>query len=300
MVTLDVAARQPGEGFLERLDRSRRAAQERIAARHAELRAAGISCMACEDTGWIGGRSFCPQCDIGRDLERAAERQQAEQVIDLIPAAIGIPRRYQDYTLDTFPDQQSPTLARVRAWLADERDPRKPGLLLYGGFGRGKTGLLASMLRDITYRHVVKVDESGEPYMRFGWGYTDVRYANYAQFTTSTGLLESLRPKPDRDDGDETFSRYLDCQYLAIDDLGAERLTAWGADRLYEIVNERYNRMLPLIVSSNLSPDGLAGRINGQLGDRSGDRILERLADSCTFIAISDSEPNWRLTPITA
>lgn len=300
MVTLDVAARQPGEGFLERLDRSRRAAQERLAARNAELRAAGIRCVACEDTGLIGGERFC-LCSVGRDLARAENRHRVRVLITMIPESIGIPQRYRDVNLDTFPDQDSPTLAQVRAWLDDAQDPRKPGLLLYGGFGRGKTGLLASIIRTLTLRHFVYYDEAGEPQVADSHqAFTNrLRFADFAQFTTATGLLESLRPRPGRDD-DATFSRYLECQYLAIDDLGAERLTPWGADRLYEIVNERYNRLLPLIVSSNLSPDQLADRINSQLGDRSGDRILERLADSCTFIAISDSEPNWRVTPIAS
>lgn len=309
MVDLQAAERTSGETWKDRLARSEREAEARHAQRIALLTAAGIECFQCEDTGRVNGR-HCLQCDKGRAAEAADLRQEHQRHIANIPAAIGIPPRFRGYTLDTFPDQRSPALAAVRSWLDVDRDPMRPGLLLYGGFGRGKTGLILGVMRELTRREFVRVGDDGHSELRIddhGHGFTtyerlsrwdyDPGFGRFARFTTSTGLLESLRPKPDVDD-DATLRRYLSCPYLAIDDLGAERLTEWGADRLFEIVNERHNNLLPLIVSSNLSPDGLAKRINRQLGDQTGDRIVERLVESCTVIAISDNAPNWRMTPL--
>ena len=303
------ASRPAVETWKERLERSEREAAKRRAARVAELEAIGIECFHCEDTGYVNGVP-CIQCDKGRAEEARMLRQEHARHIANIPAGIGIPPRFRGYDLDTFPGQKSTALAAVRRWLASERDPMKSGLLIYGGFGRGKTGLILGVMRELARQHFVHVGDDGYPELRiddYGHGFTpyerlsrwdyDPGFGRFAQFTTATGLLESLRPRPDVDEND-VMHRYLTVTYLAIDDLGSERLTEWGADRLFEVVNERHNNLRPLIVSSNLTPDGLAKRINRQLGDQSGDRIVERLIESCTAIAISDNAPNWRLTPV--
>lgn len=303
------ASRPAVETWKERLERSEREAAKRRAARVAELEAIGIECFRCEDTGYVNGVP-CIRCEKGRaEGVRMLSQEHARHIAN-IPAGIGIPPRFRGYELDTFPDQKSTALAAVRRWLASKRDPMKSGLLIYGGFGRGKTGLILGVMRELAWQHFVQIGDDGYPELRMPdeqQGYTqyeqlsrwdyDPGFWRFAQFTTATGLLESLRPKPDGDEND-VMDRYLTVTYLAIDDLGSERLTEWGADRLFEIVNERHNNLRPLIVSSNLTPDGLAKRINRQLGDQSGDRIVERIIESCTAIAISDNAPNWRLTPV--
>lgn len=305
MVNLAIAAERDGETWQERLDRSRREAEDRHAERIAALAAAGVECFHCEDTGRVD-RFPCSRCDRGRAIEAQDRRREFDKQIASIPRAIGIPPRFHGYTLDTFPDQQSRALAAVRAWVGAERDPMKPGLLLYGAFGRGKTGLLLGAIRALTEQRFVTAGEDGLPeiqmeddgsgfakYERLARGYYLPAFDRFAQFTTATGLLESLRPSVDQDE--DALDRYRTCTYLAIDDLGAERLTEWGVDRLFEIINERHNHLRPLLVSSNLSPSELAARINRQIGDQSGDRIVERLIESCTAITFDDQAPNWRL-----
>ena len=59
------------------------------------------------------------------------------------------------------------------------------------------------------------------------------------------------------------------CDLLILDDLGAEMDKALYTSLLYEIINGRMSRGLPLIVNSNLSA--------GELQTRYSDRIWSRL-----------------------
>lgn len=56
---------------------------------------------------------------------------------------------------------------------------------------------------------------------------------------------------------------------LALDDLGTENPTPWARDRLYTLVNRRYQTQRPTIVTTNLSLEKLA--------DRLGERTVSRL-----------------------
>ncbi|MDQ3539712.1 MAG: ATP-binding protein [Chloroflexota bacterium] len=200
----------------------------------------------------------------------------------LVDGETGIPAKFHGLTLESFPDQSSPALTTVRSWL--DGGLNAPGLFLCGLFGRGKTGLVIAALRSAVTEQGV---ESG--------GSVDAR--SLGCFTTTTAMLESLRPQ---DKGETTnaasLRRYRSARWLALDDLGAERLTEWGADRLFEVINHRHNALLPMLVTSNLSPNELAQKINRQVGDSSGNRIVERLVESCTVIRFDDAAPNWRLS----
>lgn len=58
---------------------------------------------------------------------------------------------------------------------------------------------------------------------------------------------------------------------LILDDLGAERPTEWVQERLFNIINHRYDQLLPTIFTSNLGIEELSGR----LGERIAWRIVE-------------------------
>lgn len=181
-----------------------------------------------------------------------------------------------------------PPLLQLRTWIAEHDGQR--GLFLTGPFGTGKTALMLSALGALVIRHAEQD----------GWHKPPTAYGI---FTTATNLLESLRPQ---DVADRTVTSnaqmlrlYRTLPLVAIDDLGSERLTQWGADRLFEVVNHRHNELLPLLVTSNLNLRQLAERMNQQVGDgESGDRIVNRLLESCDVITLASGR-NLRLRGAT-
>ena len=61
-----------------------------------------------------------------------------------------------------------------------------------------------------------------------------------------------------------------------LDDLGSQRTTDWVLDRLYLIINHRYEQLLPLVVTSNLPPEELKQQVR--------ERIVSRLCEMCHLI----------------
>lgn len=98
-----------------------------------------------------------------------------------------------------------------------------------------------------------------------------------AIFIVVPDLLNQIRATYNRDN-QETEERIMyglcDCDLLVLDDIGAERhrdKEDWGTEKLYSIINSRYNNMKATIFTTNCSMKELADK----LGDRTFSRICE-------------------------
>jgi DNA replication protein DnaC len=124
--------------------------------------------------------------------------------------------------------------------------PEKEWLILTGGHGTGKTHLAAAIAN---YRL-----DANRP----------------AVFMVVPDLLDRLRATfaPNSDISyDELFDTARTTELLILDDLGAQSSTQWAQEKLYQIVNERYNRRLPTVITTNLSLDDMELRMRSRLGD---------------------------------
>jgi DNA replication protein DnaC len=89
----------------------------------------------------------------------------------------------------------------------------------------------------------------------------------------------------------------METEVVALDDLGAHRVTEWVEDTVTSIITHRCNNGLPLIVTTNL-PDPDMGSIGAQrstfspalaehritLADRIGARARSRLFEMCKIV----------------
>lgn len=95
--------------------------------------------------------------------------------------------------------------------------------------------------------------------------------------------LDDQRPNRERqtsDEGKRALQAAIQLPLLVLDDLGAERATEWVQERIYVLINERYERMRSTIVTTNHpSLDSLAGAV--------GQRSVSRLMESATVIPVS-------------
>lgn len=206
----------------------------------------GTHCAECGDTG------FPPEtpgtacyCKVGREEQERIERQTKWQSI--------VPRRFADYTLDTHPNQKA--AYAVRQWVAVDA-PAGRNLVLLGFTARGKTGLAIGALREM-----------------FANGYA-------VRFATVPDILAQLRPRDDKDQGPAaTLYDLQSVPVLLMDDLGAEKMSEWASEQLYVIVNGRYERNLPTIVTSNLSM--------AEIEKAGGPRIVSRLQEDASILEIA-------------
>ena len=237
--------------------------------------AATAVCPLCGGTGWRiverAGLSGAEPC-------RCAEEARAEA----LQSASRIPPNYANATLDNFQIPQDNPIARaglgtvlmqVRSFVREFPAAERPGLLLAGDTGTGKTHLAVAALKAI-------IDKGHE-----------------GIFFDYQNLLERIQASYDRTSGAadrETYRAAMDAEVLLLDDLGARRVTEWAEDTVTSIVTHRCNHRKPLIATTNLSPDEVApaayttpGGIDvprKSLGEVIGVRARSRLFEMCRIV----------------
>jgi len=145
-----------------------------------------------------------------------------------------------------LPEERARSLRH--AFSAAERYAENPSgwLILLGGYGCGKTHLAAAIAN--------RCLATGRPVL----------------FVVVPDLLDHLRAtyspvSPVR--YDERFDEVRNAPLLILDDLGTQNATPWAGEKLYQILNHRYNARLPTIVTSNQRLDEVDLRIRSRLVD---------------------------------
>lgn len=137
----------------------------------------------------------------------------------------------------------------------------KGWLLLRGGFGVGKTHLAAAIAN---YRL-----QQGQP----------------ALFIVVPDLLDYLRATYSPNSAvtyDERFESLRGAPLLLLDDFGAHSATPWAQEKLFQLLNFRYNAQLPTVLTTNQELDEIDLRLQS------------RLADSVVCKVITITAPDFR------
>ena len=67
---------------------------------------------------------------------------------------------------------------------------------------------------------------------------------------------------------DQRFDSIRNVPLLILDDLGTENAKPWAREKLYQIINHRYNAKLPTIITTNNDLETIDGRIRSRVCDR--------------------------------
>jgi len=88
------------------------------------------------------------------------------------------------------------------------------------------------------------------------------------------------------------MERALRADLLILDDLGAEKPTEWALEKIYQLVNLRYESLRPMIATTNLDLNSLERLL--------GERTFGRLIEMCLPVEVSGEDYRKRIARLRA
>ena len=208
-------------------------------------------CPVCRDTGKTGELIKEP-CEC---LKKAYQRKLREKI-----GLTGDKREtFETFDLNVFPEEKIPGQeftqrgimrlyrATCEKWANEYPDSPYRDMVLTGGTGLGKTFLLRAMAERLIERD------------------------RNVLIISAYRMLEMLRKS--YFENEDSASELLNAEILMIDDLGSEPLMQnVTVEQLFNLLNERQNRGLSTVISTNLDM--------AKFRERYTERIASRLSDS--------------------
>lgn len=144
----------------------------------------------------------------------------------------------------------------------------QPWLYLCGRTGAGKSHLAKQKIRE--------------------------HYTVGAAFINTAELVGLYRSCFDDDGGSQwkIDADYKKAPILVLDDLGAESVTSFAHERIFDLLEYRIERLLPTIITSNHSIGDLVQIYGSVRGKIHGERIGSRLAGQCVVVEVR--APDYR------
>lgn len=99
-----------------------------------------------------------------------------------------------------------------------------------------------------------------------------------ALFTVVPDLLDHLRAayQPSSEVGyDRLFEQVRNAPVLILDDLGTQSATPWAQEKLFQLINHRFNARLPTVVTTNVPLSQMDERLRMRLTDPSLARVYQ-------------------------
>ena len=110
----------------------------------------------------------------------------------------------------------------------------------------------------------------GKTHLAAAIGNYQLQKGNPAYFKVVSDLLDHLRSAfgpESRATYDEIFERVKNAPLLILDDFGEQASTPWAQEKLYQVINYRYNAQLPTVITSCCSLEDIEMRISSRLAD---------------------------------
>lgn len=205
-------------------------------------------------------------------LEKEKQKQKKSEEF-LLNSGIG--KRFLQRTFEAYEcfSAEQKKVYRITKRFADtfsERLKDGKGLYIEGTNGTGKTHLAAAIALQLV----------GE--------------CRKVVFRTYGKLLEEIEKAiHGRDSEDskkyELSKLYQDCDLLVIDDLGKERCSDWSVSFLFGVINDRYENLMPTIITTNYDSESLIKALtpSNTKDNQKAKAIVSRLRGSNLLITMS-------------
>jgi len=218
-------------------------------------------------------RCDCPGAKAEREklYQEQLKKQQEEELrrkmerIERLFQQSRLGKRFRDRTFEAFEisdyNRKAFEIALDYAQNFGMYKEKGEGLFITGGYGVGKTHLAAAITNYLIRSKMATVI--------------------FGNVTTLLGRLRSAYSDDSEYEETQILKELHDVDLLVIDDLGKEKPTPWVEEKLYNVVNERYENYKPIIVTSNLELEEIEQRL-----ETCGGAIVSRIIEMCRGVKI--------------
>ncbi|MBS6395851.1 MAG: ATP-binding protein [Clostridiales bacterium] len=202
------------------------------------------------DYGYHQYAKVCPVCKAGNPDDQRIKA--------------GLPQKFfttcfPDFKFDLYQGGTENIKKIVESFFMDfgKWKDRALGLYLWSNVrGTGKTMLACALSNSLMIKNGVSV-----------------------RFTTVPDYLERLKQSFNQKPEETDHARqYRECDLLVLDDLGAEKNGTWQNQELFRLIDYRYTRQLPVIVTSNSPVNQLECDV----------RVIDRLYDMTVMLHLPE------------
>lgn len=150
---------------------------------------------------------------------------------------------------------------------------RGTGIIFYGPYGVGKTHLACSIANEL-----IKMQKS----------------VVFGSTIKLFGIIKKSYNNEIQENESKIISEFINCDVLIIDDLGKEKPSEWVLEKLYYIINERYEHNKPIIITTNFTENQLIDIFTVGKNKSSIEAIMSRLNEICLTVKILDNDYRYK------
>lgn len=195
------------------------------------------------------------------------KRNRIRNIINTIYKQNYIGRKLQEMNLENFYFDSSNkyVLDIVNDYINKNKDTMKAdSLIIMGKSDAGKTHLAAAIANKLIENDKIVLMER------------------------LTNLLDRIRETYENNtkSENELIEIYSNADMLIIDDLGTEKISNWALEKLYTIIQNRYENGLPIIITTRFNKHGLIERFSYSKDPDLVDAIISKLYQMCFGIKL--------------
>lgn len=225
-----------------------------------------ISVMDCNCEQFLEKKAEQKEIEKRLKLEQEENEKKQEELnkINKVFRNSNMTKRGIRRTFDSFEvnksNKKAYEIAKKYAENWDKYKAEGTGLIFIGRYGTGKTHLAFSIANYLLNKGIPVVYETLINLMeRLKLG-----YGKEAEF----GYYEIIK-------------LYCECDLLIIDDLGKEKLSEWVLEKLFQIINTRYENMLPILITTNYTEKEIIKRLSSNNDGIAAESLVSRLNEVC-------------------
>lgn len=214
-------------------------------------------------------------CDNSKEYWKEKDKQDAEEqkrkrfrnMINVIYKQNYVGRKYQELNFENFSiDLNNKNAVKMANDYINKNKDKilSNGLIIMGESGVGKTHLAAAIANKLIENNKIVL---------------------MGRLTTLLDMIkETFRDNTKSEN--ELIELYSNVDMIIIDDLGTEKISSWALEKLYTIIQNRFENGLPIIITTRFDKKGLISRFSYSNDQDLIDATISKLYQMCYGITL--------------